>query len=194
VLVEDYCNFSSQHDGPCCIGKPPIPLLQPKNLRLLLDKKGNPRGPDTACFGDAGAVKAFMKKQNEIMGMIADGESIYVPDLGHTIKNNNNNDTYKMREQDPSFKGTNCLTNPHIKSLQSDITKAVKWYHLNVGDPVARKDCLDQLMSIVPHHCGDHSLCKHERFCTYGVVKNESGCYDKSTRSQLKEHVASRVQ
>jgi hypothetical protein len=94
VLVEDYCNFSSQHDGPCCIGKPPIPLLQPKNLRLLLDKKGNPRGPDTACFGsvcvadgDAGAVKAFMKKQNEIMGVVADGESIYVPDLGHTIKN-----------------------------------------------------------------------------------------------------------
>jgi hypothetical protein len=63
-------------------------------MNLLLDKEGNPRGPDTACFGsvcvadgDAGAVKAFMKKQNEKMGVVADGESIYVPDLGHTIKN-----------------------------------------------------------------------------------------------------------
>jgi hypothetical protein len=45
-------------------------------------------------------------------------------------------------------------------------------------------------MSIVPHHCGDHSLCKHEQFCTYVAVKN---AHPEWTVQQVKEEAAQRT-
>jgi len=32
---------------------------------------------------------------------------------------------------------------------------------------VARTICLKQLEAVVPHQCGDHSKCQHERWCTF---------------------------
>ena len=43
-----------------------------------------------------------------------------------------------------------------------------------VGNSTARKECLDQLEAIIPHQCGDHQFCVHERWCTYLKVKNKN--------------------
>lgn len=118
------------------------------------------RGPDKA-----------MAKQKDIVGPDAP-EAVHIPDLNHTVKNNNNG-MYALTSTDPSFKAKTALNPLRIKKFQSDVTKNVKRYKPYIGDPVRRKECLDQFVAMVHHHCGNHTFCKIEEFCTYVEVKNE---------------------
>ena len=95
-----------------------------------------------------------------------------MPDLGHSVKCNNN-EFFALREKDPSFRGKHALSNVRIKSIQSDITAAIKAYAPYVGDSVKRNECLNQIRAIVRHHCGDHSLCFQEKFCSYLEIKSK---------------------
>ncbi len=117
-----------------------------------------------------GPTKA-MAKQKEIVGSAAP-KAVHIHDLNHTIKNNNN-DMYKLTTKDPSFKAKSALNPIRIKKFQSDITKNVKRYKPYLGDPARRKQCVEQFVVMVHHHCGDHSLCMIEDFCKYVEVKNE---------------------
>ena len=91
--------------------------------------------------------------------------------MGYTVKCANN-ELFKLREKDNSFRGKNALSNVRIKSLLSDVKTKVKEYHPFVGDDPERSKCLKQIGCIIRHHCGDHSLCFQEHRCTYLRVKN----------------------
>jgi hypothetical protein len=57
--------------------------------------------------------------------------------------------------------------------MNSDISATIDEYSkMGVGDPAAQKACLNQLAAIVPHHCGQHHLCKNKRWCTYLKIQN----------------------
>jgi hypothetical protein len=76
---------------------------------------------------------------------------------------------FALRKKDRSFNGANCLSNSRIKSITCDIRKTIDHYtEVGVGDSVARRQCLDQIIyAIIPHQCGEHHQCVNERFCTY---------------------------
>ena len=64
---------------------------------LLLDADGNYLGDDQAVFcgsihadNDTRAPSAFIREQNAIMGVAADGLAEHTPDRGHVIKCCNN--------------------------------------------------------------------------------------------------------
>ena len=60
------------------------------------------------------------------------------------------------------------MNNLQTKSLISDIKEVVDYYESNgFGDDDTRSICLQQLEAIMPHQCGDHYKCKHERQCTF---------------------------
>ena len=55
----------------------------------------------------------------------------------------------------------------------SDIKEVVDDYEKNgYGDDDARAACIAQLEIIVTHQCGDHSNCRHEKWCSFLKVKN----------------------
>jgi hypothetical protein len=65
--------------------------------------------------------------------------------------------------------------------LNLDISATLAGYSkIGVGDNVARQACLDQLDAIVPHHCGQHHLCKNERWCSYKKIEREHPHWDHS--------------
>ena len=148
--------------------------------RLLFDKNGMPRSADTCTVmsqviadNDTRGPKNAIKRQNSILGNVADGIAEHFPDLGHVIKNSSN-EFFTTRDKDPSFKGKQCLTNEKIKSIHSDISHTVKGYCDYVGMEDERTKCFRQLNCIVRHHCGDHSKCFQGNFCTYIQVKTEN--------------------
>jgi hypothetical protein len=61
-----------------------------------------------------------------------------------------------------------------ITSIHSNIWSAIKDYHARLGDDTARNECIQQLSGIIPHHCGDNSLCKIPNFCTYIQIQHEN--------------------
>lgn len=162
---------------------------------LINPETGKPRGEDTCCaIGDlvadndtTGPINAI-KRQNEILGSVADGLAEHVPDEGHTAKVQSNELHNKVKE-DPTFRGKNALSNLRIKSIAADVKAAIKAYHPNVGDAEERTKCLCQIGCIIRHHCGDHSRCKDEQFCTYIKVKNEHPTWP---REQIQEEAANR--
>ena len=112
--------------------------------------------------------------QNEIIGEAADVLTEHSPDKVHVMKYSNN-DFFKLRDEDRSFNGVNCLSNLRIKGLNSDIKKVVDDYKTNgYGNPEAMEACLGQLDAIVLHQCGNHDECKHGKWCTYLKVKTEN--------------------
>ena len=200
--MEDYLRFSLAHDGPCfkksswssaAAEEYEAPIAA---TALLFHPDGTPRDADTAIFAstivadnDTRGPNTFMAKQNEIMGSVADNKAQHVPDLGHCIKGNSNA-TFKLRDKDSSFKEKYALSNVRIKSIQADISRNIKAYHPNVGDSSARKQCLDQLKAIIPHHCGDHSRCSIAKFCKHAEVKQE---HPEFSTSQIKEEAFKRT-
>ena len=66
----------------------------------------------------------------------------------------------------------NHVSNARIRSIQSDITAAIKEYHPHVCDSEQRDDCLTQMCAIIHHHCNNHSCCKFEKFCSNLKVRN----------------------
>jgi len=87
----------------------------------------------------------------------------HLPDKGHVMKYENNA-LFKIRQDDKSYNGVNLLSNLCIKSIVSDIKEVVDHYEASeLGDDMARTICLNQLDAVIPHQCGDHSKCQHER-------------------------------
>ena len=81
---------------------------------------------------------------------------------------------FKMREKDASFGEKGVLKNGRVLSIISDAQKAITICHDHIDNGVERKKCLDKIMVIIPHHCGDHSLCKDRDLCQYSKVKVEN--------------------
>ena len=163
---------------------------------LLLDADGKYLGDDQAVFcgtihadNDTRAPSALIQEQNAIIGSAADQLAEHTPDRGHVIKCYNNR-LHKAKKEDPSLRGVHALTNLRIKALNSDISGVIKDYEeRGTGDESARRICLEQLEAIVPHHCGIHDNCKHEKWCTYTKVKNENPTWSKDevTREAAKQ-------
>ena len=184
VTCTKMCNFSTAHDGVCYKNSNlnPASAEGPQAAmaarELLLDREGHYVGDDKAIFGvllnsdnDSCAVSNFSREQNGIIGTAADNLAEHAPDSGH-VRKNNNNAMFTLKNNDRSFSGTNQLNPLRIQSINHDITSVVDDYKENLGDPVARQDCLDQLGAIIYHHCGIHDHCKQERFCTFLRIKN----------------------
>ena len=117
----------------------------------------------------------------------ADNLAEHTPDKGHVLKCNNNS-LFKLRDEDKTLKGVHALTNQRIKSMNADVSKALAEYQeIGIGNTVARKACLEQIEAIVPHHCGKHEKCKHEKWCTYVQVKSKHPDWNES---QIAEEAA----
>ena len=139
---------------------------------LLIDSNGNYVGNDMAIFGhcisvdnDTRAAHAFIQEQNRIIGASADGVADHSPDKGHVMKCNNNA-LYKLAKDNPSIRGVHALGSKRINMPNLDISATLAEYSkMGVGDNVAWQACLGQLDAIVLHHCGQHYLCRNERWC-----------------------------
>lgn len=196
VTVDQIGQFSMEHKGKCYRNSNLNPASAEEHQAsiaardLVLDENGAYRGDDIAIFcldcnsdNDTRASQAIIREQNEIMGTAADDLADHVPDLGHVLKCLSNS-LFKLREVHKSLKGANCLSNLRIKAIVRDVRKVLDWYkETGVGDVEARQDCLDQIDATIPHHCGDHTHCVHERFCSYLKVKNE---YPDFTEEEIK--------
>ncbi len=159
------------------------PLGRKIARELLLDEKGDYVGDDRAIFAsnvstdnDTRLANGFIREQNEIIGEASDNVAKHTPDKGHVIKCNNNG-LFDLRKKDKSFNGVSGLSNIRIRSFNSDIKAVIDDYGnilMNNGykDPAKRQVILDQLEAMVHHACGDHSKCKHEKWCTYLRVQN----------------------
>mmetsp|Transcript_41972 Transcript_41972/g.88105 ORF Transcript_41972/g.88105 Transcript_41972/m.88105 type:complete len:460 (+) Transcript_41972:37-1416(+) len=196
VTVEDLCRFPTTHEGHCYRKSNYSSAAAEEHEakaaahELLLDGSGTPRDAKTCVFidtvvadNDTRGPSNFVKEQNNIIGSLADGKAEIIPDLPHTV-NNNNNEFHALMEKDPTFRGRQALTNVRVKSIQADITAAVKAYHPHVGNSMERAKCLKQLGAIIKHHCGDHSRCDQVKFCTYSQVKSDHPDW---TEEQIRE-------
>ena len=115
----------------------------------------------------------FTSTQNEIIGHAADGIAEHRPDLGHIIKNTSG-ESFTLRDEDTSFCGKGLLENGRILSIMADTRHAITEYHDHLGDPDERKKGIDQIMGIIPHHCGDHSKCVYPEHCRYLSIKKDN--------------------
>ncbi len=187
MLPKDISCFSLVHDGPCYrktnySSAAAEEFEQEKSsVALLLHDSGMPPGEDTASIAstviadnNTRGPNRFMTKQKEIVGADADDYlATDHPDLNHVIKNCSNK-LYATAAKDKSFNGRLALSSVQIRLICSDITKAIKRYNPNIGNPVARTKCLDQLAAVIRHRCGDHRFCKDAELCTYTRLKNKN--------------------
>jgi hypothetical protein len=186
VTVYDLSRFSMDHEGTCYRKTKYSTAASEEFLSadaargLLLDDSGMPRSKET-CAGmetivadqDSNSVKKAMLAQKEILGQGAEGVARHVPDLNHVVKCHNNA-VHDIAKKDPTIRGKTGLNNLKIRFISSDVYTAIHDYHPQVGDAEARQRCLDQIRAIIPHHCGDHTYCKHEKYCTAIRIKNEN--------------------
>ena len=135
-------------------------------------------GINISADNDTRAPSIFIQEQNRIIGDAADGLADHSPDRGHIMKCNNNA-LFKLRKEDATLRGVHALTPKRIAMMNSDISATIDDYSkMGIGDPYAQKACLNQLAAIVPHHCGQHHLCKNERWCTYLMIQNKRPDWD----------------
>ena len=97
--------------------------------------------------------------QRNIIDDAANGIDEHYSDLGHIIKDTNN-DLFKTRTNNLSLNSKFCLTNFRIKSIHTDIRGTIQDYNKKLGDHGARQVHIDQLSCIIPRHCGDHTNSK----------------------------------
>ena len=184
VTPDQLGRFSMKHSGVCYRNSTLAPASAEEHQAaiaardLLLDKDGKYLGDDQAVFcmavnadNDTRGSVAMIAGQASIIGTPADEQAEHVLDNGHVYKCQNNA-IFNARAADKSLSGKHGLTNPRIRSLVSDINAVMKEYGEKEGDDAARKECLDQIEAIVPHHCGMHEKCKHERWCNHLKVRN----------------------
>lgn len=153
--------------------------------RLLFDDAGNFRGEDSAVFldvvvadNDVRAPSNLIKEQHSILGEPASGRAEHIPDIGHVIKDCNN-ELFGIREKDPSFKGVNLLQNERIRAIMGDVTSALHELKDKIEDDAAQRKCLRRIEAVVPHHCGDHSKCRWPEVCGYTRIKAENPGWSK---------------
>ena len=114
--MEDLSRFSMKHDGDCFRKSKYSSAAAEEHEaskaaeQLLLDSKGNARGADTCVFvntvvadNDTRAPAKFIKRQNEILGPAVNNKAEHVPDLGHSVKCNNN-EFFHCKRRIPPFK------------------------------------------------------------------------------------------
>ena len=89
---------------------------------------------------DTRSPAAMIKEQNKIIGPNSNSKASYSPDFGHIIKIFNN-EMYKLKATDRSYKGVRLLSNTRITSIHSNIRSAIKDYHARLGDDTAKNEC-----------------------------------------------------
>jgi len=154
-------------------------------------KSSSRKGPTTFCReiatdNDMQPPKRAIRTQRDIIGDSVNEVAEHCPDFSHIIKDTNN-DLFKTRDNDCSLNSRYCLSNARIKSIHTDIRESIKEYNEKRGDSIAIQSCLDQLGSIICHHCGDHSKYKNENFCTYRRVKKANPNWDED---QIRQEAA----
>ncbi len=206
VTIESLASMSMDHPGKCYrtsnYSSASAEEFQATKAaeQLLFDKDGVLRSADTCVAisqvvadSDTRGPKNAIKRQNAILGNKVDGVAKHFPDLGHVIKNSSN-EFFATRNKDSSFRGRQCLTNEKIKSIHLDISHTVKEYRDFVGNDVEQTKCLRQLNCIILHHCGNHSKCFQETFCSHEFLPDlifQLELQDKHNSES--EHHASRI-
>ena len=144
---------------------------------LLFDSESNFRGEDEAIFanpvvsdGDTKGANRLLDRQVDLLGLTKDERGRCVPDLGHLIKCISNG-FFKLKSTNTEFSGKKLLHPLRIKCMSSDISRFLRSYKKAIDvigsvKNLERQKCLENLASVVPHHCGNHSKCKQE-FCKY---------------------------
>ena len=183
---KDLVKFSTAHEGYCYKTKDNYGvavaeehLLATIGKHLLVDEDGNYRGDDQAIFAyrissdnDTKSPQRLMRSQNEIIGETADGKAKHVADKNHIVKNFGN-DVFAYRGKDKTAgSGVSGLNNERILMIKSDVSHILDFYQPHIGEEGPKKKALELVRALPKHHCGDHSLCKHEDFCTFLKVKN----------------------
>ena len=117
--------------------------------------------------GDTRGQTRLISRQAEIIGPAAEGQAIYIPDSGHFIKCISNG-LYELKRRDPTLGGSGLLEPTRIRAISGDIMRHLRSCHDELmlldlddeaGQAAATEGCLWHAESIVPHHCGDHTLC-----------------------------------
>ncbi len=193
VTVDQYSNFLIAHEGFCYRNSKHNPAsaeeYQAKEMArdLLVDEDGNYWGDDVATYAaeaitdcDTQTSKKRIQEQAKIIGDAAIGKADHSPDIGHVIEDVNNM-FYKVRSKDSSFNGRYLLSNERIKSIHTDLRRPISDYSNEIGNQVSRQQCLQQIGSIIHHHCGNHSKCTVQKYCTYLQVKTENPTWDDLT-------------
>ena len=139
-------------------------------------------GPEEACFtdqlvtdGDTRGCKKIIERQCELLGELVRGIAEHIPDIGHFIKTISNG-FYKYKTDFKEYSGVGCLTPVRIKTISSDISRHLRMYKIDRDKPnaipeVEKKKCLDNLESVVHHHCGNHKLCSLD-WCKYKQIES----------------------
>ena len=154
---------------------------------LLFNKDGKFLGPEEACFidklvtdGDTRGAKKFIKKQCELLGDLVKGIATHIPDIGHFIKTISNG-FYKFKTKNKEYSGVGLLVPIRIKTISSDVSRHLRNYRDNMIKPNSirsfeRKKCLDNIDSIIHHHCGNHD------FCSLGWCKYKQIVYEEKAK------------
>lgn len=202
MTIDKYKDFPTDHDGHCFRNSSHNPASAEYFLAaeaandLLLDEVGQYRGDDIAIFcrkvsadNDTRAPKNTIQEQANIIGEAADGIAEHIPDKGHTIKNVNNG-FYNARDKNPSMGGAQCVSNVRIKTMHTDLRRALDTCIAAGNTEAAQCECLKQMYATVPHHSGDHSQCFQPKYCSYLQVKNENPSW---TEEQLETEALNRT-
>ena len=159
---------------------------------LIFDKGGNFLGTEEACFidklvtdGDTRGAKKIIKKQGELLGDFVKGIATHIPDIGHFIKTISNG-FYKFKTAHKEYSGVGLLEPIRIKTISSDISRHLRNYRDNMNKPNSirsfeRTKCLDNIDSIIHHHCGNHD------FCSLGWCKYKQIIYEEKAKLRLKK-------
>ena len=186
-------NISPKHDGHCYKNSNLQPAVaeeyQASKMGKLLLSAGDDSdiyladkisifGMDISTDGDTRGVNNFIRIQNQIIGEKADNMADNSPDVGHTIKCSNNA-LFDLKKNDKTLSGVDLLNSSRIKSINSDTRHILEHYMEEIKDKEEsekvepRKKALKRFDTMILHHCGDHSQCDCEGWCSYRKVKNE---------------------
>ena len=76
----------------------------------------------------------------------------------------------------------NLFDQMRIRSIMGDIRKCLQKYQPYINDEEKRKECVDRLLAIIPHHCGNHDLCLD---CNLLIIQQENPTKSDATHKDL---------
>ena len=77
--------------------------------------------------------------------------------------------------------GKNFIDPMRIRSIMGDIRKFLQ--NINHTSIMKRKkECVDPLLAIIPHHCGNHELCLD---CNFRIIQQENPKESNATHKDL---------
>lgn len=177
----DYSQLSLEHEGTCYRNSKHGPAVAEEHAmeeaaEVLLSLPDDQAifGAPVVSDGDSRGPKKFIQKQRDIVGDAANGIADRLPDKGHFLKTISN----ALYALPSSLRGKDMLDGCRIKAIIGDITRHIKWCRgkldamgqVAFASDEARSTAQEQIYtnalakvdSIIPHHCGDHSLCSAE--------------------------------